>query len=168
MRLRLALLSLFLLSVPALPGGTATDGPSAVRRRPAVTVGAALPGGVGARPSPASPTPKLATPIRPSLITAAETSLRATVSAAVSPLEAIRWCESRDDYHAENPDSSASGAFQFIDSTWRWVTGLRPPASAHPRPVQDAAFRRLWDGGDGADHWAPSSHCWEPLLEGGQ
>lgn len=159
MRLRLALLSLFLLSVPA---GTVTDGTPAVRRRPATTVaGSVLPGGAGVLPLPAPP--KIATPIRLSLYTAAETT---RASAAVSPLEAIRWCESRDDYRAENPDSSASGAFQFIASTWRWVTGLRPPASAWPRHVQDDAFAALWDGGAGARHWEPSAHCWRPLLEG--
>jgi hypothetical protein len=73
---------------------------------------------------------------------------------------AIRECESGHDYRAENPVSSASGAWQFIDSTWEWVTGLAPPASAWPREVQDDAFEVLWDDGAGASHWYASRHCW--------
>lgn len=61
---------------------------------------------------------------------------------------------------AENPISSASGKYQFIKSTWEMVTGLPAPASAYPEHVQDAAFRKLWDGGKGKSHWAPSRHCW--------
>lgn len=78
----------------------------------------------------------------------------------------IRGCESDGDYHAENPVSSASGAYQFIDSTWTWVTGLQPPASAYAPAVQDAAFHELWDDGRGASHWDASRSCWGPHLEG--
>jgi len=65
------------------------------------------------------------------------------------------------DYKAENPVSSASGAYQFIDSTWKSVTGLAPPASAHSPDVQDRAFEDLWDGGSGAYHWNASRSCWD-------
>lgn len=64
------------------------------------------------------------------------------------------------DIYAKNPTSSASGAFQFIDSTWEWVTGLEPPARAYPLEVQEQAFWTLWDDGRGASHWAPSRYCW--------
>lgn len=60
-------------------------------------------------------------------------------------LDAIRWHESRDDYTVHNPGSTASGAYQFLTSTWasearatgygQWAFG---PASAAPAPVQDA------------------------------
>lgn len=72
----------------------------------------------------------------------------------------IARCESGLDPNAENPRSSASGLFQFIDSTWRSVTGLAPPASAYSVSTQTSAFYDLWDGGAGAHNWAPSSHCW--------
>lgn len=78
----------------------------------------------------------------------------------------IRWCESGDVYTAENPISSASGGWQFIDSTWTEVTGLTPPASAWPEHVQDAAFLELWDDGNGASHWFASRGCWEPMSPG--
>lgn len=72
-------------------------------------------------------------------------------------------CESGN-RNVHNPTSTASGYWQFLDSTWTWVTGLAPPASSWPRHVQHAAFRRLWDDGAGASHWAPSRHCWAPRL----
>jgi len=65
---------------------------------------------------------------------------------------------------AEHPVSSASGKYQFIDSTWGWVTGLEPPASAYQEDVQDEAFVELWDGGAGRSHWEPSVGCWGGRL----
>lgn len=72
----------------------------------------------------------------------------------------IAQCESGMNPRAENPRSSASGLFQFIDSTWRSVTGLAPPASAYSVSTQVSAFWDLWNGGAGASNWSPSAHCW--------
>lgn len=80
-------------------------------------------------------------------------------------LARIRGCESGSgpnspgNYRAENRSSSASGAYQFLDSTWRSTTGLRPPASAYSPAVQDAAARKLFSR-SGTSPWAPSRHCW--------
>ncbi|MCA1806794.1 MAG: hypothetical protein LC687_02860 [Actinobacteria bacterium] len=65
---------------------------------------------------------------------------------------------------AQNPVSSASGAFQFIDGTWEWVTGLPAPASAYDLETQLDAFNKLWDNRNGMSHWAPSKSCWEAKL----
>jgi len=70
----------------------------------------------------------------------------------------VRWCESRGDYRAENPTSTASGGWQFLDSTWRWVTGLPGSASDYPIETQDRAAAQLLD--DGIHHWNASRHCW--------
>ena len=65
--------------------------------------------------------------------------------------------------------SSASGAFQFIDSTWRWVAHdmlgytQYPTARSAPPYVQIEAFDWLWANG-GKQHWSPSSSCWSGLL----
>jgi len=76
----------------------------------------------------------------------------------------IRACESGGDYTARNPTSSASGAYQFLDSTWRATVGLAiaarwPRAYLAPRTVQDAAARRLFER-DGLDPWLQSRSCW--------
>ncbi len=71
----------------------------------------------------------------------------------------IRQAESGGNYQAENPTSSASGAWQFIDSTWESVTGLPAPASAYDRATQDAAFLKLWAGGAGSYHWVTAEGC---------
>lgn len=52
-------------------------------------------------------------------------------------LATIRHLESGDDYIAEAAGSTASGAYQFIDSTWNGYGGYRHAADAPPN-VQDA------------------------------
>lgn len=95
-------------------------------------------------------------------------ALSPTPVAAYQPAElqaahAVSHCES-EHRNVKNPKSTASGHFQFINGTWEWVTGLRPPAMAYPYRVQLAAFVKLWDGGKGRSHWAASASCWAPLL----
>ena len=58
-------------------------------------------------------------------------------------LRCVRHHESRGDYGAQNPRSSASGAFQFVDGTWRTVSRSAghpgyPTAASAPPWVQDA------------------------------
>jgi len=47
-----------------------------------------------------------------------------------------RWLESRGDYNAQAPGSTASGAYQVIDSTWNRYAGYARAADAPPA-VQD-------------------------------
>lgn len=76
------------------------------------------------------------------------------------PPPRVSWCESRDNYQAENPNSSASGKYQMIQSTANWVARnigrsdlVNVPASQWPPAVQDEGAAWLWDGGSGAHHW---------------
>ncbi len=52
----------------------------------------------------------------------------------------IKMQESRGDYQAENPTSTASGAYQYIDGTWDGYGGYGHAADAPP-DVQDAKMR---------------------------
>jgi Transglycosylase-like domain len=69
-----------------------------------------------------------------------------------------KW-ESGGDYFAHNVVGTASGAYQFLDTTWWAVTGLSGEARAYPPAVQDAAFDKLWAGGAGAGNWVTAYHC---------
>lgn len=60
--------------------------------------------------------------------------------------------ESGGDIRAENPVSTASGKWQFIDGTWAGFGGYAHASDA-PEAVQDARARELWAGGAGASHW---------------
>lgn len=61
--------------------------------------------------------------------------------------------ESGGDYTAENPTSTASGKYQFLDGTWNGYGGYQHASDAPPA-VQDAKACELWDNGRGASHWA--------------
>lgn len=71
----------------------------------------------------------------------------------------IRWCESRNNYRAQNPASTASGGYGFLDKTWRDVTGLPGSAKDYPPAVQDQAFRDLY-ADLGTKPWRASRGCW--------
>lgn len=66
--------------------------------------------------------------------------------------------ESRGDIRAENPTSTASGKWQFLDSTWRRTRAGRASGVGHAAYAterqQDDAARELWAGGRGCSHWS--------------
>jgi LysM repeat protein len=71
----------------------------------------------------------------------------------------IRRCESSHDYTADNPNSTASGGYGFLDSTWQSTTGLPGRAKDYPPEVQDEAFNKLY-AQEGTRPWRASQHCW--------
>lgn len=73
----------------------------------------------------------------------------------------IRYCESGGNYSAQNPTSSASGAYQFLDSTWRGLPAAQGYARAKyaPPAVQDAAALQLYRRA-GSSPWLASKSCW--------
>lgn len=65
-------------------------------------------------------------------------------------------CESRFDFKARNPSSTAGGAYQILESTWYRNGGRRyetryPAAAASPRE-QHVVARRVWER-EGRDSW---------------
>ena len=83
----------------------------------------------------------------------------------VSLLAQIAHNESGGNYTATNPSSTASGAYQFIDATWQWVsqqTGVGTQyasAAEAPPSVQDT--NALWllrnYGANASISWAASA-----------
>lgn len=60
-------------------------------------------------------------------------------------------------YSAENPISTASGAYQILDTTWSGYGGFTHAADA-PAAVQDQRARDLWNNGRGGGNWH-GTHC---------
>lgn len=61
--------------------------------------------------------------------------------------------ESGGNITAQNPSSTASGKWQFLDSTWAGYGGYAKARYA-PEKTQDAKARQLWAGGRGCSHWS--------------
>jgi hypothetical protein len=122
----------------------------------------------------AGATPALAVPTDPdtdrSHITSGHGYVRPAPKRPKVPrvLRLIRGCESGSgphspgNYAAANPASTASGAYQFLDSTWRGRFGVRRAKYAKKWQQDKAAIdehRR-----NGTSPWAASRHCWARAL----
>lgn len=60
--------------------------------------------------------------------------------------------ESHGNPLAENPSSTASGLWQFLDSTWAGYAGVSHASHASPLSQNERAAS-LWAGGAGCSHW---------------
>lgn len=67
----------------------------------------------------------------------------------------VMMCETggTGDPTVHNPRSTASGLWQFLDSTWESTTGTPAPAASYGANVQTAAAAKLWR----QSGWAPWS-----------
>lgn len=66
--------------------------------------------------------------------------------------------ESGGNPRAQNPHSSASGLFQFVDGTWNHFGGYARAMYA-PVSVQLQKFYIVWNGGRGAGNWVVAPKC---------
>lgn len=75
--------------------------------------------------------------------------------------EKIIQCESGWDYTAQNPNSTAYGAGQFINGTWDYIQkkwGIK--LDRYNKEDQLYAMVRLLEE-EGTRHWKASAHCWD-------
>jgi hypothetical protein len=75
--------------------------------------------------------------------------------------EKIIQCESGWDYTAQNPNSTAYGAGQFLDGTWNYVQKKWDiKLDRYNKEDQLYAMVRLLEE-EGTRHWKASAHCWD-------
>jgi hypothetical protein len=83
-------------------------------------------------------------------------------SASTVSLSGIAACiakyESGGNPRAQNPSSSASGLYQFVDGTWNNYGGYSRAMYA-PVSVQTEKFYQVWNNGAGAGQWVVSYKC---------
>lgn len=89
---------------------------------------------------------------------AASSGASAATSDASSILAKIKYCESTNNYQAQNPSSTASGAYQFLDTTWHGL-GYSGRAKDAAPAVQDQAALKLYSQA-GTSPWVSSQPCW--------
>jgi hypothetical protein len=81
--------------------------------------------------------------------------------------DAIIACESSGSPTAQNPTSTASGLFQFIDGTWRAYGGTEfaPRAKLATPDEQHIVANRAY-AAEGYRPWNASKHCWGGKVDG--
>ena len=80
---------------------------------------------------------------------------------------AVALCESRLDPGAKNPNSTASGIFQFIRSTWKsTLERMKLPVNLDVFDADVNIRVGVWlMKQDGAmTHWYPSADCWKKII----
>lgn len=79
-------------------------------------------------------------------------------TASADPLDEIARCESGGNPNAQNPSSTASGTYQFLDSTWQSLGGSGSASDASPAEQRRMAEKLYAQ--QGSTPWAASQSCW--------
>lgn len=98
------------------------------------------------------------------VVTESEAQRKERESEAALPdiLKKIRSCESGNNYQAQNPRSTAGGAFQIINGTWDNYAGYARAKDAPPIIQNEKAM--LIYSTRGTQPWNASKHCWSPNI----
>lgn len=76
----------------------------------------------------------------------------------------IAWCESRFRSDAKNPNSTATGVFQFIRGSWQYygerIYGKEFEFKSPTNPVDNIDLALTIMSERGYTDWTASSHCW--------
>lgn len=88
----------------------------------------------------------------------------ATAAEAYPILEKIANCESESIATAKNPNSSAKGLLQILDSTWDAFSCKGDPYN--PDDNMQCGIKIATQSG--FHHWNPSRACWAPLIKNTQ
>lgn len=80
----------------------------------------------------------------------------------ISILDRIAWCESRGDYEAQSPDSTAYGKYQIINSTWNEMAKITGMTDKRDPLAQEANAVKLYEL-RGTRPWNESKHCWQTI-----
>jgi hypothetical protein len=89
-------------------------------------------------------------------------TLASTAAIPTEGMSSFQQCvisrESGGNPDAQNPYSTASGLYGFLDTTWTAITGLPGPARDYSPAEQDAAFEKAY-ALDGTSPWRPYDGC---------
>jgi hypothetical protein len=76
-------------------------------------------------------------------------------------LDTIAACESGGNPHAQNAGSTASGLYQFLDSSWRAYGGSKyGPRAKDATAAQQTEIATAAVARSGLTPWVASRHCW--------
>lgn len=76
-------------------------------------------------------------------------------------LDAIAKCESGGNPQAQNSGSTASGLYQFLDSSWKAYGGAKyGPRAKDATPAQQTEIAHAAVARSGLTPWKASQHCW--------
>ncbi len=86
---------------------------------------------------------------------------QAAETAPAAGLDAIAKCESGGNPQAQNAGSTASGLYQFLDSSWRAYGGSKyGPRAKDATPAQQTEIAHAAVARSGLTPWRASQHCW--------
>lgn len=86
---------------------------------------------------------------------------QATEMAPAAGLDSIAKCESGGNPSAQNAGSTASGLYQFLDSSWKAYGGSKyGPRAKDATPAQQTEIAHAAVARSGLTPWKASQHCW--------